>query len=161
MGPADSLAQSVTFLTSRNDRAVALSGFLRNMFLRNHRRRKSRIGYFRPDQGPVVFPGVNVFDISFLKDRFWERFLSTNHSTYATDTFSLKYISQLLENPDVPPETLVPTTDGLRQCRRGQNQAPITYWVIGAISGRQVCSRPYEAIDPDRGAVLADAASAE
>lgn len=150
LGPPGELARSVTFLTSRNDRAVAFSGFLRNMFLRNPRRRKQRIGYFRASDGPVVFPGVNVFDITFLKDRFWERFISTNHSTYAADEFSLDYIGKLLADPDVPPAVLVPPEKGLRQCNAARTATPITYWVIGALSGRRnrVCSAPYEAARP-------------
>lgn len=145
LGPPDRLARSVTFLTSRNDRAVAVSGFLRNMLLSDPARRKSRIGYFRPEQGPVIFPGVNVFDISFLKDRFWERFISINHSTYAEDTFSIRYISQLIENPEVPPAVLVSDPDRLRQCLRDVPGASVAYWVIGAVSGRSICSRQFEA----------------
>jgi len=150
LGPPGELADSVTFLTSRNDRAVAFSGFLRNVFLRDPRRRKQRIGFFRPSDGPVVFPGVNVFDISFLKDRFWERFISTNHSTYATDTFSIRYISKLLADPTVPPDVLVPAENGLRQCRSDVSASSISYWVIGAISRRRgrLCSERYEALSP-------------
>ncbi|MEO1407317.1 MAG: alpha/beta hydrolase, partial [Pseudomonadota bacterium] len=148
LGPPSELARSVTFLTSRNDRAVAFSGFLRNVFLRDPRRRKRRIGYFKASEGPVIFPGVNVFDISFLKDRFWERFISTNHSTYAADEFSINYISKLLETPDVRPEVLVPAENGLRRCQATRTATPITYWVIGALSRRQnrVCSTPYQPI---------------
>jgi len=129
---------------------VAFSGFLRNVFLRDPRRRKQRIGFFRPSDGPVVFPGVNVFDISFLKDRFWERFISTNHSTYATDTFSIRYISKLLADPNVPPDVLVPAENGLRQCRSDVSASSISYWVIGAISRRRgrLCSERYEALSP-------------
>lgn len=145
LGPPDRLARSVTFLTSRNDRAVAFSGFLRNMFLRDPTRRKSRIGFFKPEQGPVIFPGVNVFDISYLKDRFWERFISTNHSTYAEDTFSIQYISQLIDNPEVPPTVLVSDPDKLRQCLRDVPGASVAYWVIGAVSGRSICSNRFEA----------------
>ncbi|MEL7452823.1 MAG: alpha/beta hydrolase, partial [Pseudomonadota bacterium] len=145
LGPPEALARSVTFLTSQNDRAVAFSGFLRNMFLRNPRRRKTRIGYFKPDQGPVIFPGVNVFDISFLKDRFWERFTSTNHSTYAADTFSLNYISRLLADPEIPPASLAAGYEGLRQCRRSAG-AQLAYWVFGPASRRGVCSRTYEPV---------------
>ncbi|MEM8634106.1 MAG: alpha/beta hydrolase [Pseudomonadota bacterium] len=150
LGPPGELAQSVTFLTSRNDRAVAFSGFLRNVFLRDPRRRKQRIGYFRPSDGPVVFPGVNVFDITFLKDRFWERFTSTNHSTYAADEFSINYISRLLGDPNVSPDVLVPSENGLRQCQAQRTATPITYWVIGTLTRRRnrVCSERYEAAPP-------------
>lgn len=159
LGPPGELAKSVTLLTSRNDRAVAFSGFLRNVFLRDPRRRKRRIGYFKPAEGPVIFPGVNVFDISFLKDRFWERFISTNHSTYASDTFSIQYISRLLADPSVGPTDLVPAENGLRQCMGEEAATPITYWVIGALTRRRnrICSQPYQSFEPSVQSVASSA----
>jgi len=108
LGPPDALAESVTFLTSKNDKAVRFSGLLRNFFLRSERRRKTRIGFFKPSRGPVIFPGVNVFDISYVKAGFWEKFASTNHSTYAEDTFSLDYIAALLKDPSASPPGVMP-----------------------------------------------------
>ncbi|MEL6322862.1 MAG: alpha/beta hydrolase [Pseudomonadota bacterium] len=160
LGPPERLAQSVTFLTSHNDRAVALSGFFRNMFVRDPRRRKSRIGYYRPKEGPVIFPGVNVFDISYLKDRFWERFISINHSTYAEDVFSLRYISQLIDDPKTPPEVLVLKHDRLRRCRREIPGASVAYWVIGAVSGRRACSTEFESQTIRAASTVADNSSA-
>lgn len=145
LGPPAELAQSVTFLTSRNDRAVRFSGILRNFFLRSEERRKSRIGFFKPGRGPVIFPGVNVFDISFLKAGFWERFTSINHSTYAQDDFSLRYISRLLEDPEATPHALAEGNASLLQCR----DEGLRYWVLGRLSGRRVCSRAYEAVGAD------------
>ena len=147
LGPPDKLAHSVTFLTSSNDRAVRFSGILRNFFLRNERRRKTRIGFFKPSRGPVIFPGVNVFDISFVNANFWQRFTSINHSTYAQDTFSLDYIAKLLDDPTIDPEALAVTAGGVRQCRAGRDANPVAYWVLGAIGRRKMCGRRFEAVD--------------
>ena len=143
LGPPEDLAQSVTFLTSRNDRAVRFSGILRNFFMRSEERRKFRIGFFKPGRGPVIFPGVNVYDISYLKAGFWERFTSINHSTYAQDDFSLRYISRLLEDPDATPQEFADGNGELRQCRSNE---PLGYWVLGALSQRKVCSRAYQPV---------------
>jgi len=159
LGPPDELAASVTFLTSRNDRAVAFSGILRNLFTRDDRRRKTRIGFFKPARGPVVFPGVRVFDITFLKDRFWERFASINHSTYAQDTFSLHYISQLLENPTADPAALVRAEDPLYACTPNDPPRTLLYWAFGARKDRRACSRRY-ALSPLFPSDVAVAASA-
>lgn len=142
LGDPDELATSVTFLTSRNDKAVAFSGILRNFFLRSERRRKTRIGFFKRARGPVIFPGVNVFDISFVNAGFWEKFASTNHSTYAEDTFALDYIARLLEDPLAGPQNLGPAMEGLARCEA----VPLKYWVLGALTGRKVCSRDFETV---------------
>lgn len=147
LGEPDALARSVTFLTSRNDRAVAFSGILRNFFLRSERRRKTRIGFFKPKRGPVIFPGVNVFDITFLKTGFWERFAGINHSTYAEDDFSLRYISRLIDDPDMPPQALAAGQASLQQCRASDGtSSALGYWVLGALSGRRVCSQSYQPV---------------
>jgi len=150
LGPPDALAESVTFLTSKNDKAVRFSGVLRNFFLRSERRRKTRIGFFKPSRGPVIFPGVNVFDISYVKAGFWEKFASTNHSTYAEDTFSLDYIATLLKNPSASPQVFA--SGGLARC----DAEPLRYWVLGLVSGRKVCSEAYETVN-----VTAELASAD
>ena len=141
LGPPDALAESVTFLTSKNDKAVRFSGVLRNLFLRSERRRKTRIGFFKASRGPVVFPGVNVFDISYVKAGFWEKFASTNHSTYAQDVFSLDYIAKLLDDPSASPQVFA--GQGLARC----DADPLRYWVLGLVTGRQVCSRNYETVN--------------
>lgn len=143
LGPPEALATSVTFLTSRNDRAVAFSGILRNLLTRDERRRKTRIGFFKPQRGPVIFPGVRVYDITFLKDRFWERFASTNHSTYAQDTFSLRYISQLLQNPAADPESLARGEDPLYACTPNDPPRTLLYWAFGSRQDKRACSRAY------------------
>jgi len=142
LGEPTELAQSITFLTSKNDKAVRFSGVLRNFFQRSERRRKSRIGYFKPSRGPVIFPGINVFDISFVKAGFWEKFASTNHSTYAQDTFSLDYIAKLLDNPEASPQEFAAASQGLARCEA----EPLKYWVLGVLTGRDVCSRNYETV---------------
>jgi esterase/lipase superfamily enzyme len=141
LGPPDTLAESVTFLTSKNDKAVRFSGVLRNFFLRSERRRKTRIGFFKASRGPVIFPGVNVFDISYVKAGFWEKFASTNHSTYAQDTFSLDYIAALLDDPSASPQVFA--GQGLARC----DAEPLRYWVLGLVTGRKVCSRDYETVN--------------
>jgi esterase/lipase superfamily enzyme len=143
LGPPEQLAASLTFLASRNDRAVAVSGILRNLFTRDARRRKTRIGFFKPASGPVVFPGVRVFDITFLKDGFWERFASINHSTYAQDTFSLHYISQLLNDPTADPAELARAEDPMYACTPTEPPRTLLYWAFGARKDRRACSRPY------------------
>lgn len=141
LGQPEELAESITFLTSTNDKAVRFSGILRNFFLRSERRRKTRIGYFKASRGPVIFPGINVFDISYVKAGFWETFASTNHSTYAEDTFSLDYIAKLLADPRASPQTFA--DQGLARC----DAEPLRYWVLGLVTGRQVCSRDYETVN--------------
>ena len=143
LGEPEALAESITFLTSTNDKAVRFSGILRNFFLRSERRRKTRIGYFKASRGPVIFPGVNVFDISYVKAGFWETFASTNHSTYAEDTFSLDYIAKLIEDPSANPQVFASTAGGLARCEA----APLRYWVLGALTGDKVCSRDYQVVN--------------
>ena len=142
LGEPEELAQSITFLTSKNDKAVRFSVILRNMFQRSERRRKSRIGYFKPARGPVIFPGITVFDISLVKAGFWEKFASTNHSTYAQDTFSLDYIAKLIDNPDASPQEFAAASRGLARCE----DDPLKYWVLGVLTGRNICSRDYETV---------------
>ena len=142
LGEPDELAESITFLTSKNDKAVRFSGVLRNLFLRSARRRKTRIGYFKPSRGPVIFEGINVFDISNVKAGFWETFASTNHSTYAEDVFSLDYIAKLLENPKASPQEFAAASAGLARCEA----EPLKYWVIGVLTGRDECSQDYETV---------------
>lgn len=143
LGPPKELAESVTFLTSKNDKAVRISGIFRNLFMRSARRRKSRIGYFKASRGPVILPGINVFDISYVKAGFWETFASTNHSTYAEDTFSLDYISKLIADPSATPQSFASVGRGLARC----DAEPLKYWVLGVLTGRQVCSRDYETVN--------------
>ena len=143
LGDPKELAESITFLTSKNDKAVRFSGLLRNFFLRSERRRKTRIGFFKPSRGPVIFEGINVFDISYVKAGFWEKFASTNHSTYAQDTFSLDYIAKLLADPSTSPQAFAAAAGGLARC----DAEPLKYWVLGLVTGREVCSRNYETVN--------------
>jgi hypothetical protein len=88
-------------------------------------------------------PGINVFDISYVKAGFWETFASTNHSTYAEDTFSLDYISKLIADPSATPQSFASVGRGLARC----DAEPLKYWVLGVLTGRQVCSRDYETVN--------------